>query len=843
MISGDKMNERQVASPIRRTVTARPLALAIEGGLAIATLQRPPVNAINEEWLTCLEQALDSVERADQVRVLWIRSSEPNFCAGADLEFLRAHFATAEGRKKVIDFTRRLQAAYARLESMDVVTLAEIGGAALGGGLELALACDLRVVAEGATVGLPEARLGLLPAGGGTQRLTRIVGEATSRRLILGAEVINGVEAVALGLAHWVVPAARLESFVRDTVQRIAELPKTALIACKHCIAAALDDSYNGFEEELLNSAALLALPETQELVREFLEKRTAPKRAAPVLRRDRGMMEGVQLSADRLALEKERGIWTDRVITEYFDRWVVEKPDAVAVIAFRAEEATTTRLTWRELADAVGCIAEGLAARGVVKGDVVSFQLPNWWEFVAIHLACVRLGAVSNPLMPIFRQHEMSFMVKHAEPKVLIAPARFRGFDHGALALQLKRESASLAAVFLVGGKGEHSFESEFLVGARDRRSESGTPLGPNDVMQLLYTSGTTGEPKGVLHTSNTLIGTVLQFTERMQLSAQDVVFMPSPMAHQAGFSYGLTLSILLGAPLVLMDIWNPARAVELMEAYRVAYTFAATPFLSDLVNFPDIEKRDLRAFRLFVTSGAAVPPVLVRQAQEKLRAGVVAAWGMTECCAATTTSPSGYKVLESDGCALPGLEVRIFDEYGNEAPRGQEGVLKFRGAALFVGYLKRPQLYSVDEQGWFDTGDIARMDEDGYIRICGRAKDIIIRGGENVPVVEIENAMYRMPEIAEVAIVAMPDPRMGERACAFVRLRQGKRITLEGVQKFLAAEGFSRHFWPEHVEVIEQMPRNPTGKVQKFVLREAAKQLVGNPRALAATSPTTRA
>lgn len=538
--------------------------------------------------------------------------------------------------------------------------------------------------------------------------------------------------------------------------------------------------------------------------------------------------MDGVHLDASRLALEKARGIWPDRVITDDLDRWVRERPNDLAVISFRDEGATTTRLTWRELAARVAAIARALSARGVGKGDVVSFQLPNWWEFVAVHLACVRIGAISNSLMPIFRQHEMSFMVKHAESKVLIVPTRFRGFDHGALALDLKRELPALEHVFLVGGEGEHSFEAALLADASADRIESGSRFEANDVMQLLYTSGTTGESKGVLHTSNTLIGTILKFAERMELGADEVVFMPSPLAHQAGFSYGLTIATILGAPLVLMDCWNPARAVELMETHRATYTFAATPFLADLANFPAIEKRALDAFRLFVTSGAPIPPVLVRLAQEKLHATVVASWGMTECCSATTTFPSGHKALESDGCAVPGAEVCVLDEHGNEAPRGQAGTLKFRGASLFVGYLKRPQLYSVDARGWFNTGDIARMDEEGYIRICGREKDIIIRGGENIPVVEIESTMYKMPEVSEVAIVAMPDPRMVERACAFVTLRPGMRLTPEEMRRFLAAEGISKHFWPERLEVLEQMPRTPTGKIQKFVLREMAKNFV---------------
>jgi len=533
--------------------------------------------------------------------------------------------------------------------------------------------------------------------------------------------------------------------------------------------------------------------------------------------------VDGVFLDQNRLELERARGIWAERVITDYFDRWLAEKPDDTAIISFREEDASTTRLTWRQLGAEVAGIARGLAARGVGHGDVVSFQLPNCWQFVALHLACARLGAVSNPLMPIFRSREMSFMVRHAESKVLVVPTRFRGFDHGALALELQRDCPTLEHVFMIGGTGDHSFEN--ALAGDGAAIETGARLEPNDVTQLLFTSGTTGESKGVMHTSNTLLGIILQFIKRMELSAGEVVFMPSPLAHQAGFSYGMTLSIILGVPVVFLDVWSAARAVELMEAHRASLTFAATPFLADLANFPEVERRSLDAFRLFITSGAPIPPVLVELAQEKLHARVVASWGMTECCSASTTLLSCRKVLESDGVAVPGAELMIADDDGREVPRGQPGALKFRGASLFVGYLKRPQLYAVDEQGWFNTGDIARMDEEGYIRICGREKDIIIRGGENIPVVEVESAMYRIPQVAEVAIVAMPDPRMQERACAFVTLRQGQRLTLAEMQSHLAAEGVSKHFWPERLEVIENMPWTPTGKIQKFVLREIAK------------------
>lgn len=247
--------------------------LTIEGGIAVATLCQPPVNAINDDWVARLDAILSQLEKNPSISVLWIRSNQRVFCAGANLEFMRARFLTEEGRVLMIAFTRRLQEVLARLEKIGLVTLAEIGGAALGGGFEMALACDLRIVSDTAKIGLPEARLGLLPAGGGTQRMTRLCGEGVARRLILGAEMINGSTAVGLGLAQWAAPAAELEAAARALATRIAELPRQALAECKTCINAALQPDVNGFEVELAGSKRLLGSTQTQQLVRQFLEK------------------------------------------------------------------------------------------------------------------------------------------------------------------------------------------------------------------------------------------------------------------------------------------------------------------------------------------------------------------------------------------------------------------------------------------------------------------------------------------------------------------------------------------------------------------------------------------
>lgn len=250
------------------------IELRFEGSVAIATLCRSPVNAINDEWIDCLDRILDVVELKEDVSVLWLRSSEKVFCAGADLALIREHFADAIGRTLIIDLTRRMQDVYSRLERIRKVTVAEIGGHALGGGFELALACDLRVVSESAKIGLPEARLGLLPAAGGTQRMTRLVGDGLARRLIFGAEIITGGDAVSLGLAQWSAPEIELEARAREIVERIAGLPAHALAACKHCVDAALEQHCTAFEVELKASADLLAAATTQKLVNRFLEAR-----------------------------------------------------------------------------------------------------------------------------------------------------------------------------------------------------------------------------------------------------------------------------------------------------------------------------------------------------------------------------------------------------------------------------------------------------------------------------------------------------------------------------------------------------------------------------------------
>ncbi|MBE0692329.1 MAG: AMP-binding protein [Aquamicrobium sp.] len=531
-----------------------------------------------------------------------------------------------------------------------------------------------------------------------------------------------------------------------------------------------------------------------------------------------------------------ESGLWQDVRLGDVFAAAVADNPDGIAVTGINSSTGEETRLTYAELSRRVDRIALGLVALGVGPGDVVSFQLPNWWQFGALAAACARIGAVSNPLMPIFRQRELRLMLRFAESKVVVVPRTFRDFDHAGMLRGLLAEMEAGPRLFVVGGEGEESFEGFFLDRTWEEEQDAAGIFAErrpdaDALAQLMFTSGTSGEPKAVMHTSNTIVSSAREYARWIGLTGEDRVFMASPLAHQTGFIYGVVLSWLLKTRLALQDIWSAPTAAHTIAAEGATFTMASTPFLSDLANNEAVTPEVMRTLRIFVCAGAPIPPEIVRRATGRLGFSVLSCWGMTENGGVTITRPGDppEKVFETDGKAIDGMEVRVVGADGRPLPPGETGDLMVRGMANFVGYLKRPELNDTDAQGWFRTGDLARMDADGYIRITGRSKDVIIRGGENIPVVEIENVLYRHPGVMEAAIVAMPDPRLVERACAFVVPRPGHAIDLDGIRDFLKAEGVARNYWPERIEIVEAMPRTASGKIQKFRLREIASDFAG--------------
>lgn len=525
-----------------------------------------------------------------------------------------------------------------------------------------------------------------------------------------------------------------------------------------------------------------------------------------------------------RLEEMSEKGLWHDKTPNNFLDLCLSRTPDKRAVASIRVETGARTDLTYRELDQLARRAAVGLTRLGVVSGDVVSCQLPNSWEFVVTYLACARIGAVFNPVMHIFRERELGFILSHGESKVFIVPAHFRGFDHGAMAKELQSELPHLKHTVVVDGDEENAFDALLLNPEFDEADFTETRLGPNDVCELIYTSGTTGEPKGVMHTANTIHANLIPLAERLRLGEDDVFLMASPMGHQTGFAYGLILPIQANASSVLIDNWDKKIAAGLIASDGVTFTMASTPFLMDLTAAVEETGADTSSLRIFLCSGTTIPGPVVDQAQAILGANIISAWGMSENGAVTTILPSdpAERAVTTDGCPLPGVEIQIRDEAGHQLGPDAEGALFLRTCSNFGGYLKRPHLNDVDENGWFNTGDRARQDADGYIRICGRSKDIIIRGAENIPVVEVETILIKHPSIATVAVVGYPDERLGERACAFVTLAPGKEFSFDEMKAHLAEQKLAKQYWPERLEIRDALPSTASGKIQKFVLRK---------------------
>jgi len=519
-------------------------------------------------------------------------------------------------------------------------------------------------------------------------------------------------------------------------------------------------------------------------------------------------------------------GFWKNNTTDDYFDRNLAAAPDALALSSVSVTDGTRRDLTWAELDLLADRAAIGLRKLGVGRNDVVTCQLPNGWQFVATYLGCSRIGAVFNPVMPIFREHELNFMLRHGETRVFVVPKLFRGFDHEVMANGMAPDLPDLAHVVVLGGAGDNSFETLLCNPAFDTERASLTRdsrLGPNDVCQLIYTSGTTGEPKGVMHTANTMYANLAPFAERLHMDADDVVLMFSPMAHQTGFMYGLLLPLMLGARFVLMDTWDKAQAARVIESDHVTWTMASTPFLMDLSATVDELGTDPSSLRIFLCAGTVIPGPVVERAQRILGARVISAWGLTENGAVTTVRPEDPddRSATSDGTPLPGVELQIRGKDGKPLPNGEEGEIWVRACSNFGGYLKRPHLNSHDADDWFDTGDIGRLNDEGYIRISGRSKDIIIRGAENIPVVEVEAALFKHPAVQTVAIVGYPDERLGERACAFVVPKPGQSFAFEDMQDHLKSLGFAIQYWPERLELRDALPSTASGKIQKFALR----------------------
>ncbi|MFC4945105.1 AMP-binding protein [Pseudonocardia sp. GCM10023141] len=566
-----------------------------------------------------------------------------------------------------------------------------------------------------------------------------------------------------------------------------------------------------------------------------------------------------VTLDPDLAARYREQGWWRDRTLIDDFREHAERTPDRVAIVTHRAGQGRE-RITYGRLSELVDRFAAALLELGVRPGDVVSFQLPNWWQFTALHLACARIEAVTNAILPILRHREVQFICERLGSRVCVVPARFRGHDHAAMLSEVAA-ATGLERVFVIDAEpdaplppGTERFEPFFVDQPWERKHSAALDRlspHPDSVAQIQFTSGTTGEPKGVVHTWNTVYAGTRIVPDTMGLTTDDTLLAVSPMAHTVGFYFGVTMPMSCGMTVVYQDVWEPRTMIELVREYGVAWTMVAPTLLADLLAAAQDEAGDDPrpwTLRNISVAGAPIPPAFVRRARERFDARVHAVWGMTECGAFTTTrrEDDALAAADSDGTPMPWNEVRVAAADGDEVPVGGVGRLLVRGAALFTSYHGRPDLYAaaLDPDGWFDTGDLARRDAGGGIRLAGRVKDLVIRGGENIPVVEVEATLLTHPLVREVAVVGVPDERLGERACAVVVPSDpAAPPVLATLVAHLRQAGMARHFWPELLVLHDDLPRTTTGKIQKFRLRNdpavlgAVRDAVRDPASLEVT------
>jgi cyclohexanecarboxylate-CoA ligase len=538
-------------------------------------------------------------------------------------------------------------------------------------------------------------------------------------------------------------------------------------------------------------------------------------------------MLDGQRQPDPELARHfRENGWWRERTILDDFLAEAALHPDRTAIAEYRHDRPCRHALSFGELKMLSDRFALALADYGVKAGDIVALQLPNWWEAAALAIACMRLRAVPNPIVPIFRERELRFILERTAARLLFVPNCFRGFDHAALGRKLRDTIPTLEHILVVDEEGSGAFARDFLSRPLGDVStiERAPPVG-SDICELQFTSGTTGEPKGVLHSYDSFRCSALAFPNCLGLGYDDVCFSASTIGHQTGYLYGMLMPLSMGIKVVFQDVWNAEQLVRVSDDEGLTFMCAATAFVLDTVEAKRRAGHGMAAFRLFISAGAPIPDHVAQMVESELGASLVTMWGMTENGVNTCTRPGdGIEAVSgSDGRPVPWSEVRIVDEFGAPVATGEVGEVEIRSAGQCMGYFGRPDLYAEAEtdDGFFRSGDYARLRPDGGIRITGRKKDLIIRGGENIPALEIESLLLARLPIREAAVVGYPDDRLGERACAVIVPAAGP-LSLGDVQACLGEAGMAKQYWPERVVNVDALPRTPAGKVKKFVLRE---------------------
>ena len=523
-----------------------------------------------------------------------------------------------------------------------------------------------------------------------------------------------------------------------------------------------------------------------------------------------------------RRAAYRQQGLWGDASLADYWQQTARAMPDKIAVV-----DNHGASYTYSALDHAASCLANWMLAKGIESGDRIAFQLPGWCEFTVIYLACLKIGAVSVPLLPSWREAELVWVLNKCQAKMFFAPTLFKQTRPVDLILPLQNQLPQLQQIVGVDklAPATSSLSLSQIIADNTPLTTAITTHG-DELAAVLFTSGTEGLPKGVMLTHNNILASERAYCARLNLTWQDVFMMPAPLGHATGFLHGVTAPFLIGARSVLLDIFTPDACLALLEQQRCTCMLGATPFVYDLLNVLEKQPADLSALRFFLCGGTTIPKKVARECQQ-LGIKLLSVYGSTESSphAVVNLDDPLSRFMHTDGYAAAGVEIKVVDDARKTLPPGCEGEEASRGPNVFMGYFDEPELTAraLDEEGWYYSGDLCRMDEAGYIKITGRKKDIIVRGGENISSREVEDILLQHPKIHDACVVAMPDERLGERSCAYVVLKAPHHsLSLEEVVAFFSRKRVAKYKYPEHIVVIEKLPRTASGKIQKFLLRK---------------------
>lgn len=523
-----------------------------------------------------------------------------------------------------------------------------------------------------------------------------------------------------------------------------------------------------------------------------------------------------------RRAAYRQQGLWGDASLADYWQQTARAMPDKIAVV-----DNHGASYTYSALDHAASCLANWMLAKGIESGDRIAFQLPGWCEFTVIYLACLKIGAVSVPLLLSWREAELVWVLNKCQAKMFFAPTLFKQTRPVDLILPLQNQLPQLQQIVGVDklAPATSSLSLSQIIADNTSLTTAITTHG-DELAAVLFTSGTEGLPKGVMLTHNNILASERAYCARLNLTWQDVFMMPAPLGHATGFLHGVTAPFLIGARSVLLDIFTPDACLALLEQQRCTCMLGATPFVYDLLNVLEKQPADLSALRFFLCGGTTIPKKVARECQQR-GIKLLSVYGSTESSphAVVNLDDPLSRFMHTDGYAAAGVEIKVVDDARKTLPPGCEGEEASRGPNVFMGYFDEPELTAraLDEEGWYYSGDLCRMDEAGYIKITGRKKDIIVRGGENISSREVEDILLQHPKIHDACVVAMSDERLGERSCAYVVLKAPHHsLSLEEVVAFFSRKRVAKYKYPEHIVVIEKLPRTTSGKIQKFLLRK---------------------